>query len=221
MVLTPNDIQMKDFHTQLRGYEKEQVNQYLEQVADAYSEQMAENHRLEYELKDAQAKIEYFNNLQNTVNESIIVAQNAADQVKTQADNKVQAMMAQTRVNTENMVDEAIQQGRQIIQDAQRQAQELIEQTKQLQGQIQNHYDSLQHVVADQRQLLDSDTWKQLITNGSGQLADNIQQQSQAYLQKLDQLAQDVKADNEDLVVEHESVTQSVDKATQNVDNQD
>ncbi|UQS82710.1 DivIVA domain-containing protein [Bombilactobacillus folatiphilus] len=226
MDLTPNDIKIKEFKSQLRGYDKNEVNQFLDKIIENYSDEIKTNHKLDHELKDAKAQIAYFNELQNTVNESIITAQNAADQVKKTADAQAQEVMAQARHNTENMVDQAIDQGRQIINDAQSKAQALIQKANELQTQIQKNYDDLQNIMAEQQSLLTSDTWRDLLTKNDQQLTKSIQADTQNYLDKLDQFAAEIKnnstdeeQDTDDLVSANLG-TQVVDKDVQNVDNQ-
>lgn len=221
MTLTPHDIQTQEFKTQLRGYDKNEVDHFLEQIIQDYSEELKTNHRLEYDLKDSKAQIAYFNDLQNTVNESIIIAQNAADQVKKQADEQAQTVIAQARTNTENMVDQAIQQSRQIIQDAQTQAQNLVTQTQTLQKQMAESYQALQQIVDEQQQLLSSQSWQGLLTADDNQtLVENIHTTVQNYLNKLDQVAAEIKNDDYDDLVPKKDSTKVVDKANDNVDNQ-
>ena len=82
MALTPLDIHNKEFDVKLRGYDKDEVNDFLDQVIKDYEAVLKENDHLTESLKQSQEKLKYFNDLKDSLNQSIIVAQEAADKVK-------------------------------------------------------------------------------------------------------------------------------------------
>ena len=82
MSLTPLDIHNKEFHTKLRGYDQDEVNDFLDQIIKDYELVLKENAHLTESLKQSQEKLKYFNDLKDSLNQSIIVAQEAADKVK-------------------------------------------------------------------------------------------------------------------------------------------
>ncbi|MDA8354389.1 MAG: DivIVA domain-containing protein [Firmicutes bacterium] len=51
MRLTPRDIFNKDFKTSIRGYDTDEVNEFLDQVIRSYEDVLAENEQLKKELK--------------------------------------------------------------------------------------------------------------------------------------------------------------------------
>ncbi|WP_181189642.1 DivIVA domain-containing protein [Bombilactobacillus bombi] len=220
MALTPKDIQEKDFGSQLRGYDKDEVDNFLNQVIADYNVLIKKNQQLAHDLKEAQTQISYFNELQNTVNEAIIVAQNAADQVKNQADVQANSLMTQTRLNTERMVNEAIKKARQIVQEAEKEAQTIIEQSSQINQSVRRDYKNLQNVIESQQKLINSNSWQELINDGEEKIMQSIQAECQSYLARLNQFADKVKLEDDDLVIKNSS-EKNVDKRPQNVDNQD
>lgn len=85
MALTPLDIQNKDFSTKMRGYNQDDVDDFLDQVTRDYEDALQKNRELEKSLKHAEEKLQYFNELKDALNQSIIVAQDTADKVKSSA----------------------------------------------------------------------------------------------------------------------------------------
>ncbi|PTX64934.1 DivIVA domain-containing protein [Melghirimyces profundicolus] len=53
MRLTPRDIFDKDFKTSLRGYDVDEVNEFLDQVIRSYEDVLEENEKLKQQLKKA------------------------------------------------------------------------------------------------------------------------------------------------------------------------
>ncbi|RHW46885.1 hypothetical protein DS832_05200 [Bombilactobacillus bombi] len=219
MVLTPKEIQEKSFGSQLRGYDKEEVDQFLNQIIKDYNAEISKNQQLTHDLKEAQTQISYFNELQNTVNEAIIVAQNAADQVKNQADVQANSLMTQTRLNTERMVNEAIKKARQIVQEAEQEAQSIIEQRNQINQGVHRDYQNLQKVIKSQQELVNSVPWNELINGGEEKIMQKIQAECQSYLTRLNQFADKVKLEDDDLVIKNSS-EKKIDNTPENSDNQ-
>lgn len=54
--ITPTDILTKDFKTGLRGYDIEQVDEFLDQIVRHYEEILHENEQLKKELSRAKQK---------------------------------------------------------------------------------------------------------------------------------------------------------------------
>lgn len=54
--LTPMDIFEKDFKVSMRGYDKEEVNEFLDLVIKSYEEVLEENEKLKEQLKNQAGK---------------------------------------------------------------------------------------------------------------------------------------------------------------------
>ena len=74
MALTPLDIKNKSFANKMRGYNPDEVDEFLDQVIEDYEEAIRKNRELEKSLKHAEEKLTYFNELKDALNQSIIVA---------------------------------------------------------------------------------------------------------------------------------------------------
>ena len=95
MALTPIDIHNKEFSTRFRGYDIDEVNEFLDQIIKEFELLIRENRRYEELVNDMQARIDYFSSMEDTVNKSIIVAQEAAEEVKTNAAKEASLILKQ------------------------------------------------------------------------------------------------------------------------------
>ena len=57
MSLTPNDIRNYEFSNQMRGYDKEEVDDFLEQTARALEEVKQENLKLSMEMDSLKSQL--------------------------------------------------------------------------------------------------------------------------------------------------------------------
>lgn len=88
MKLTPLDIHHKEFGHALRGYNEEQVDRFLDEVADEFERLFKENIDQSERLDQAAARIAEFEAQRHTINNTMVAAQRSADDIiaKTQAE---------------------------------------------------------------------------------------------------------------------------------------
>lgn len=82
MPLTPLDIHNKEFAKTFRGYDEDEVNEFLDQVIKDYEIIIREKRELENRVKELEEKLKHFSSIEETLNKSIVVAQEAAEEVK-------------------------------------------------------------------------------------------------------------------------------------------
>ena len=124
MALTPLDIHNKEFDVKLRGYDKDEVNDFLDQVIKDYEAVLKENDHLTESLKQSQEKLKYFNDLKDSLNQSIIVAQEAADKVKANSQREAEIINREAQKQGQDIIDQANDKARHIIEEASKKAME-------------------------------------------------------------------------------------------------
>lgn len=115
MGLTPNEILNKEFSTKFRGYDADQVNDYLDIIVADYEKMIEEIHQLKLELSTAKEKNEYFAQLQDSLNSSIVVAQEAADRLKQNARKEAELIIFEAEKEADRIVGSASDRARTIV----------------------------------------------------------------------------------------------------------
>ena len=87
-MLTPIDIQKQEFDVKFRGYNADEVDNFLDLVGADYEKLYKENMELKQQLKTFTKEIENYRAMENSLKESIVLAQTAADDVKKNANDK-------------------------------------------------------------------------------------------------------------------------------------
>lgn len=151
MALTPNEIVHKEFDTKFRGYDADQVNDFLDVVVAEFETLILENTRLKSELGVAVEKNEYFAQIQESLNSSIVVAQEAADRLKQNARKEAELILIEAEREANNHVNEANIH-----------AQNLLEESEQLKTQGQAYRNNLEKLVREQLDLLQSHDYSKL-----------------------------------------------------------
>ena len=92
MALTPLDIHNKEFPTKIRGYDQDEVNEFLDQIIRDYELVIRENKELTSNLDLVNKKLVNYEEMQDSLNKSILVAQDAADRLKVNTDKEIEVM---------------------------------------------------------------------------------------------------------------------------------
>ena len=82
MTLTADEIANKQFDSKMRGFNPNEVKDYLRQVASTVADLTEQNRTLREQVEANEEKLKYFTDLKDSLNKSILVAQEAADKVK-------------------------------------------------------------------------------------------------------------------------------------------
>ncbi|WP_284638769.1 DivIVA domain-containing protein [Paenibacillus silviterrae] len=114
MALTPLDIHNKEFSRSFRGYDEDQVNEFLDQVIKDYEALIRENKDLQNQLASIQERLDHFSNIEETLSKTIIVAQEAADEVKTNAKKEAQLILKEAEKNADRIINESLVKSRKI-----------------------------------------------------------------------------------------------------------
>lgn len=79
MALTALEIKDKTFKTKFRGYSEEEVNEFLDIVVDDYEALVRKNRDNEARIKDLEEKLSYFDEMKESLSQSVILAQETAE----------------------------------------------------------------------------------------------------------------------------------------------
>ncbi|GAY76500.1 cell division initiation protein DivIVA [Sporolactobacillus inulinus] len=97
MPLTPLDIHNKTFTRGFRGYDEDEVNDFLDQIIKDYEALIREKKDLEQEAKNTSEKLSHFSNIETTLNKSILVAQETAEEVKQNANKEAKLIVMEAK----------------------------------------------------------------------------------------------------------------------------
>ncbi|EKY26970.1 DivIVA domain-containing protein [Clostridium celatum] len=107
MKLTPMDINNKEFKKAIRGYSPEEVDEFLDDVVENYEELYKENSRLKDSLNRANEKIEHYEKLEITIQNTLLLAQNAADQAKESSEKQADLIISNANETAQRILDKA------------------------------------------------------------------------------------------------------------------
>lgn len=173
MALTPNEIINKEFDTSFRGYNVDQVNDYLDIIVAEFERLIQENNRLTQELSVATEKNEYFAQLQESLNSSIVVAQEAADRLKQNARKEAELILYEAERDADSRVAEASEY-----------AQSIMTEVEALRNSSQTYRQNLERTIRKQLDLVTSEEYLALFDHKSTLKQGKVAPSSESDLQE-------------------------------------
>ncbi len=126
MALTPMDIHNIDFERSFRGYNVEEVDEFLERIAKDYEALVRENKELKEKIEQLNEKNKSYQKLEETMHNAIVVAQDAAEEVKNNANREAEIIRK-----------EAEKEAQRIIEDARYRSSRILSEHEELHKQVQ------------------------------------------------------------------------------------
>ncbi|SDN25330.1 DivIVA domain-containing protein [Alkalicoccus daliensis] len=114
MPLTPLDIHNKEFTRSFRGYDEDEVNEFLDQVIKDYETVTREKKELFDRVHELEEKLSHFSSIETTLNKSILVAQETAEEVKRNAEKESKLIIKESEKNADRIVNEALSKSRKV-----------------------------------------------------------------------------------------------------------
>lgn len=117
MALTPLDIHNKEFRKAFRGYDEEEVDEFLDQIVKDYETIYKENLNLKDLLAAKDSNIGQYRDLEDTLKKTLVVAQQTAEDMKNNATREVEVILQEARLKAEQLVAAAEEKARGILQE--------------------------------------------------------------------------------------------------------
>ena len=99
---------MKKFNTVFRGYDKKQVQDFLDTVIKNYELLLTKSKKTEEENKKLVEQIAYYQRIEDTMNRAIYTAEAAGDQIKSSARKEAESLITEARHNASRIINDAL-----------------------------------------------------------------------------------------------------------------
>lgn len=116
-MITPLDIQNKQFKKTIMGYKARDVDGYLNFINTDYEKLYRENVELKDKIGVLTDQIRQYNNLEETLKNTLVVAQSTADEVTKSARKKSNLIIEEAELKSKNKINNALDEVRKIKQE--------------------------------------------------------------------------------------------------------
>ncbi len=139
MNFTPNDIQNILFRRSLFGFNQLQVEDVLDKIVEDMSAYIKENNKLKEKLDDVQDKLNYYKGIEQSLQNSLIIAQQTSDEI-----------IQNAKKNAENILKEAELSARKIIEDANHEVLSIRFEAERLQREVEAYRAKVESIIRAQ-----------------------------------------------------------------------
>ncbi len=108
MKLTPLDIHHKEFRHSLRGYSEEEVDQFLDEVADEFERLFKENIDLSERLEAADEKLRSYAEMEKTLHNTMLAAQTSAEDIVNKSQKEAELLLRDAELKAKELVHAAL-----------------------------------------------------------------------------------------------------------------
>lgn len=163
MALTTLDIKDKTFGTKFRGYDAREVDEFLDIVVDNYETLVQTNREQENRIKALEEKLAYFDDMKESLSQSVILAQETAEKVKTSAYTEATNTLNKANNDATHLVDEAKTKANEILRDATDDAKRVAVETEELKRQTRIFHQRMIASMEAQLALINAPEWDELL----------------------------------------------------------
>jgi len=136
MAIKPVDVRRKEFKNSLRGYDANQVDDFLDEVADEFERSFSENQRMKDEISSLKGRLEQFEELEGAIREALVHAQQVARDLRRNANKEADLV-----------VREAKEQAHRILADSSSRVERVQESYGVLQRAKQDFQNDFRHLL--------------------------------------------------------------------------
>jgi cell division initiation protein len=97
MAIRPVDIRRKEFKSGFRGYDANQVDDFLDEVADEFERTFSENQRMSEEITSLQERLQQFEELEASIREALVHAQQVSQDLRRNAGKEAELIVREAK----------------------------------------------------------------------------------------------------------------------------
>ncbi len=118
MPIRPIDIRRKEFRNGFRGYDANQVDDFLDTVADEFERNYNDNQRMREETNSLRERLQQFEDLEGSIRAALVHAEQAANDLRRSANREAEDVRQSARREAEFTVKDAQNRSHQMLADS-------------------------------------------------------------------------------------------------------
>ena len=118
MPIRPIDIRRKEFKSGFRGYDANQVDDFLDAVADEFERTYTENQRMREEVSSLRDRLQQFEDLEGSIRAALVHAEQASNDLRRAATSEAESMRQSAQREADFTIREAQTRSHQMLADS-------------------------------------------------------------------------------------------------------
>ena len=163
MALTALEIKDKRFYVKFRGYDAKEVEEFQDMVYRDYEKLVREKHELETKISALEERLNYFDEMKDSLSQSVLIAQDTAERVKHAANERSETIIRQAEQDAHHLVEEAKAKANEILRHATDNAKKVAVETEELKNKTRVFHQRLKSTIESQLSIIDTPEWDEIL----------------------------------------------------------
>jgi cell division initiation protein len=118
MPIRPIDVRRKEFKSSFRGYDQNQVDDFLDAVADEFERNYTENQRMREEVSSLRDRLQQFEDLEGSIRAALVHAEQASNDLRRAAAQEAEGIKQSAQREADFTIREAQSRSPQMLADS-------------------------------------------------------------------------------------------------------
>lgn len=149
-MLSPLDVQRKEFSRAMRGYKEAEVDLFLNEVMETLEKYVNENLELKERLERSEKDLNRYSLMERTLSETLVIAKKTADDLMASAQQKAELIIKTAEEEARRRVHETEQEHMVVKSRHEDARRELITYRTRFRTMIQAQLEMLEHDAIDE-----------------------------------------------------------------------
>ena len=163
MPITSLEIKDKTFSTRFRGFDPEEVDEFLDIVVRDYEDLVRSNHDKDLHIKSLEERLSYFDEMKDSLSQSVLIAQDTAERVKQAAAERSNNIIHQAEQDAQRLLEEAKYKANEILRHATDNAKKVAVETEELKNKSRVFHQRLKSTIESQLAIVESSDWEDIL----------------------------------------------------------
>ncbi len=138
---------MRKFNTSFGGYNKQEVNQFVATVAKEYEDMLNKLKKQDEELLTLRRSLEKYQNIEATLNKTILIAEDTSNQMKKLAREESKGIIDDAKRNASRIVNDALIKAEKMEADAEALRRQVINFKRKFRQAVENELEAIEEIA--------------------------------------------------------------------------
>jgi cell division initiation protein len=147
MPIRPIDVRRKEFKSGFRGYDTNQVDDFLDAVADEFERTYADNSRMREEISSLRERLQQFEDLEGSIRAALVHAEQAANDLRRTATQEAEDLRRSANREADFTLKDAKARSHQMLAESSARIERIQESYEALQEAKRNFANDFRHLL--------------------------------------------------------------------------
>ena len=156
MPIRPIDIRRKEFKNGFRGYDANQVDDFLDAVADEFERNYTENQRMREEVSSLRDRLQQFEDLEGSIRAALVHAEQASNDLRRAATSEAEDLRQSAQREADFTIREAQTRSHQMLADSSARIERVQDSYEALQEAKKSFTNDFRHLLKTYTELMEN-----------------------------------------------------------------